>query len=85
MIDWGNPETLWILTNWCLWGAVVVSGLLIGREILKTVRLQFRPNEQPVPLDDHSFLVPELGMTMADGGKRTDAPSSMLPTPKSEE
>lgn len=84
MSDLGDPEKLWIMTNWCLWGAVVVSGLVIGRAILKAVRLQFRPNEQPVPLDDHAFLVPELGMTMADGGKRTDAPSSVPPAPTSE-
>jgi hypothetical protein len=84
MIDWGDPEKLWIMTNWCLWGAVVVSGLVIGREILKAVRLQFRPQECPATLDDHAFLVPELGMTMADGGKRTDAPSSAPPNPTNE-
>jgi hypothetical protein len=30
----------------------------------------------PVISDDHSFLIPGLGVTLADGGKRIDKASS---------
>lgn len=84
MIDWGNPETLWILTNRCLGAVVVVSGLVLAHDIVRQVRLQYRPQERPATLDDHAFLVSDLGMTMADGGKRTDASSSVPPASTSE-
>jgi len=29
--------------------------------------------------DDHAFATPELGLTMADGGKRIDSPKAAPP------
>jgi hypothetical protein len=84
MIDWGDPESLWILTNRCLGAVVVVSGLVLAYDIVRQLRLQFRPQERPAVLDDHAFLVPELGMTMADGGQRTDAAAPAPPAPPAE-
>ena len=72
MIDLGNPETLWTLTNQCIAAVVVISGLVVSHDIVKHLQLQFQPRRQPVRFDDHSFFVPELGLTMADGGERTD-------------
>jgi len=86
MIDFANPENLWSLTTQCIQAVVVVSGLVIARDIVKAVALQFRPGLNTAKaraFDDHTFLVPELGMTMADGGERTDQPAS--PAPKAEE
>jgi hypothetical protein len=73
MFDLGDPEKLWIAANWCVWGAAVVSGLVIVRETVLALRKRLDPSPKP-RLDDHSFLVPQLGMTMADGGERTDGP-----------
>ncbi len=73
MIDLLNPETLWTLTNQCIAAVVVVSGFIVARDIVQHLQLQFQPRQQRVRLDDHSFFVPELGLTMADGGERTDA------------
>ncbi len=72
MIDLLNPETLWTLTNQCIAAVVVVSGFIVARDIVQHLQLQFQPRQQRVRLDDHSFFVPELGLTMADGGERTD-------------
>jgi hypothetical protein len=84
MFDWGDPEALWILTNWCIGAAVVVSGLVLAHDIVKELRLQVRPKEHADALDDHAFLVPELGMTMADGGERRDKTSATPPSPPAE-
>ena len=72
MIDLTNPETLWTLTNQCIAAVVVVSGFIVARDIVKHLQFQFQPKTQRVRFDDHSFFVPELGLTMADGGERTD-------------
>jgi hypothetical protein len=72
MIDLTNPETLWTLTNQCIAAVVVISGAVVAYDIAKHLQLQFQPKEQRVRFDDHSFFVPELGLTMADGGERTD-------------
>ena len=72
MFDLMTPETLWTLTNQCIAAVVVVSGFIVARDIVKHLQLQFQPKTERVRFDDHSFFVPELGLTMADGGERTD-------------
>lgn len=76
-IDWSDPDTFWLnLTNIGL-GLVTLAccgavAYAIGREFL--VRLLHRAGKlaHEPELDDHTFRVPELGLTMADGGKRED-------------
>jgi hypothetical protein len=67
-LDWADPEVRWlVITNWTLFAvtiicvAVVAYGVAV--EILKRVR-------QPHTADDHAVLVPDLGLTMADGGEQ---------------
>ena len=71
MFNLGDPEQLWIATNWCVWSAAVVSGLVIAREVALALRNRLNPFPK-ARIDDHTFLVPQLGLTMADGGERTD-------------
>ena len=71
MFDTADPETFWLnVTNLAL-GLVTLSALLvlgyaIGREVLERVRAR---STVPATGDAHSFLHPELGLTMADGGE----------------
>jgi hypothetical protein len=71
-LDLGDPKTLWltitnivlgVLTLLCfvvvLWGATTAS--------LARLRKRWGFGLEP---DDHLFVAPGLGMTMADGGKK---------------
>jgi hypothetical protein len=67
-LNWSDPEVRWlIVTNWTLFAvtiicvAVVAYGVAV--EVVKRVR-------QHSTADDHAVLVPELGLTMADGGEK---------------
>jgi hypothetical protein len=71
MFDTADPETFWLnVTNLAL-GLVTLAALLalgyaIGREVIERVRARATV---PATEDAHSFLHPELGLTMADGGE----------------
>ena len=91
MIDFATPENLWTLTNLSIQAVVVVSGLVIARDVAKAFAYQFgaeAKTDRARVYDDHTFLVPELGLTMADGGERTDQPAEPVkpakPAPKAE-
>ena len=82
-IDWGNPQTLWLnLTNLALGIvtllALAILGVGVGQEILARRR---RAREVDGINDEmrHMLHVPELGMTMADGGEPLP---SRINTPK---
>jgi hypothetical protein len=80
MFDSMNSETLWLtLTNVGL-GIVTVAciiavGVVVTKEIYAGVRSKVRI---PQLQDDHSFMLGDLGITMADGGKRIDEKEQML-------
>ncbi len=68
-LSWSDPEVRWlVVTNWTLFAVTIVCLAVIaygvGVELLKRVRHQ-------ATADDHAVLVPELGLTMADGGEKT--------------
>jgi uncharacterized membrane protein YhiD involved in acid resistance len=69
-----DSETLWLtLTNIGL-GLVTLAciaavGVVIVKEVLADVRSKV---QVPQLQDDHSFMLSDLGITMADGGKRID-------------
>lgn len=73
MFDWVNGERLWILTNQIMGVVTVVAAYLIGRDVVRGVRLQLKPRERRVLADDHAFDIAGLGLTMADGGERRTA------------
>jgi hypothetical protein len=74
-----DSAVLWLnITNFAMLGAVIVCCVLLGgailREILGKVR---KPATSPTLADDgHAFHMPELGLTMADGGEREEKKSS---------
>lgn len=80
MFDSMNSETLWLtLTNVGL-GIVTVAciiavGVVVTKEIYGDIRSKVRV---PQLQDDHSFMLGDLGITMADGGKRIDEKELMV-------
>jgi hypothetical protein len=81
MFDTNDPAVLWLMiTNFAMGAVVLVCFLLLGgavvREILGRIR---KPATHPFTSDDHAFQLPELGLTMADGGEREDKASKKNP------
>jgi hypothetical protein len=70
-LDWSDPQTLWLnLTNLALGVvtllAVLVVGGAVGQELWARRRKAREAEDAASP---HVFAVPELGLTMADGGE----------------
>ena len=77
MFDLSDPKMFWLnIANIGLGivtlGCWVVVGFGVVQEILVHKR---KSKNTPVTSDDHAFLVPGLGVTLADGGKRIDKDS----------
>jgi hypothetical protein len=72
VFDYSDPKTLWLsITNIGLGLIVLVCCVVVARAFLHDL-LERRAQSvsaaaQP---DDHSFMEPELGITMADGGEK---------------
>ncbi len=75
MLDWtvSDPDTLWLnLTNIglgvCVLICVGVAVAGIGRDIY--AKMQARAAKRDVFVyESHSMMLPDLGLTMADGGE----------------
>ncbi len=87
MFDFSDPQTYWlnvvnIVLGLVTFACLVAVGSTFGREILGRMR-------QRVPSysrrDEHTFILPDLGITMADGGERIDETKSHQPPPVSDE
>jgi hypothetical protein len=66
-----GPDTFWLdFVNIGLGLVVLLCVLLVAFGVVRELR--YRLARRGTPLDDHAFETPELGMTMADGGKRVD-------------
>jgi hypothetical protein len=79
-IDWGNSQTLWLnLTNLAL-GIVTVLALgVVAFGVAQEVFEKRRKARQFAGMDEevrHMLRVPELGLTMADGGEPLPSPGS---------
>ncbi|MBI2429818.1 MAG: hypothetical protein HYV29_13690 [Ignavibacteriales bacterium] len=69
-----DSETMWLtITNLGLGivtlVCIVAVGVVITKEIFADARAKVKI---PALQDDHSFMLADLGITMADGGKRID-------------
>ena len=67
MFDWSDPNTFWLNITDIVLGlvtlaCVLIVGTAIAREVLARVANRARA-------DSHALAVPELGLTMADGGE----------------
>jgi hypothetical protein len=76
-----DPEALWLnVVNIALGVVVVVCVAVLAVAVMKELVLRYRQraalsaelDADMRALDDHAFPLPELGLTMADGGERLD-------------
>lgn len=74
MFDSMNSETLWLtITNFGLGIVTLVCLIAVGVVVTKEVFADMRSKVRiPQLQDDHSFMLNDLGITMADGGKIID-------------
>jgi hypothetical protein len=74
VFEFGDPKTFWLnVTNIALGVVTGICILFLGKslfqEIVQRVRAEKRATTK---VDEYSYMVPELGLTMADGGERLD-------------
>ena len=69
--DFFDPQTVWLnVTNLALGAVTLLCILAVGWGVATEVFARVRKH---VPINDgHAFFNPDLGWTMADGGKRLD-------------
>lgn len=68
-----EPDTFWLnFTNIALGLVTLACVLAIVAGIVR--ELVERRRQHAAAADDHAFATPQLGLTMADGGKRIDRP-----------
>jgi hypothetical protein len=73
MFDWSDPNTYWLNVTDIVLGLVVLACIaFVGQAVLREAfaRLSARFT---LPQDRHALAVPELGLTMADGGEPVDS------------
>ncbi|MDD5543100.1 MAG: hypothetical protein PHX83_07985 [Acidobacteriia bacterium] len=68
MFNATDPATFWLnLTNVAL-GLVTLACVIVVGRVVYSEMVMIRKRKS-VKEDDHAFLIPELGFTMADGGE----------------
>jgi hypothetical protein len=80
MFDLSDPKMFWLnITNIVLGLVTLACCAVVGYGVVREVLLRIRKSRTtPVISDDHTFHVPGLGITMADGGERLDHTSSAI-------
>ena len=70
MFDMNDPNTFWLnVTNIALGVVTLICCVVVGYGIVQEVLVRVRKRRASlVESDDHSLLVTDLGITMADGG-----------------
>jgi hypothetical protein len=69
-----DPTTFWLnFTNIVLGAVTLICVAVVARVVYREVA--FMRKRRKVDADDHAFMIPELGFTMADGGERDPAPA----------
>jgi len=72
MFNFNDPNTLWLnVTNIVLGIVTLICCVAVGWGVYQDVRARIK-KRVPVRIDDHVFVIPGLGVTMADGGERLD-------------
>lgn len=74
MFDFNDPETFWLnVTNLALGAVTLICCLIVGFGVIVELVERLRARVKSAVLaDDHAFVLPQLGTTMADGGERED-------------
>jgi hypothetical protein len=72
MFDINDPNTFWLnVTNIGLGVVTLICLAVVGYGVVQEVLVRVR-KRRTIEADDHAMLVPELGLTMADGGERIE-------------
>lgn len=71
-----DPELFWLtVTNIALGVVALLCVGAVASAVMHELLARARPRAtSALPADDHAFLVPELGVTMADGGEKLEPP-----------
>jgi hypothetical protein len=78
MFDLINPNTFWLNTiNFAVALAILACCVVVGKGVYQDVRVWIGKRVHGTS-DDHAFVLPGLGITMADGGMRLDGKSKDL-------
>jgi hypothetical protein len=74
VFEFGDPKTFWLnVTNIALGVITGVCILVLGKSLFQEIVARVRVDKRATAkVDDYSYMVPELGLTMADGGERVD-------------
>jgi hypothetical protein len=78
MFDWSDPNTLWLNVTDIALGIVTLACLaFVAQAAFREVyaRLANRVSAR-LHEDSHALALPELGLTMADGGEPINTPKS---------
>jgi hypothetical protein len=71
MFDLSDPNTFWLnVTNIALGLVTAICCAVVGYGVIQEVLARFR-SRKAIEADDH-ILLSDLGLTMADGGKRIE-------------
>ena len=74
MLDLSDPKMIWLnITNMVLGIVTIVCFVVVGYGLVQEILARISKSKTtPVASDDHAFVAPDLGVTMADGGERAD-------------
>lgn len=73
MFDLADPKTYWLsITNIGLGIVVLACVIVVARAIVQDLLERRSLRASAGVFDDHTFMEPSLGITMADGGEKRD-------------
>lgn len=68
-----DPETVWLnITNIALGVMTLLCVVVVGWGVVSELFDRVKAKALATQPDDHSFALPDLGLTMADGGKKVE-------------
>ena len=68
MFDWSDPNTYWLnITDIALGVCTLVCVVLVAQAVVREGWARIR--QRVAAPDPHALAIPELGLTMADGGE----------------
>ena len=75
MFDLSDPRTYWLnITNIGLGLVTLICCAIVGRALFRDISERLRARSaETVTVDDHAFVHAQLGLTMADGGEKTES------------
>lgn len=70
MLNWSDPTTFWLNITDIVLGVVTLAGVaFVAQAAFREVYARLTLRLPRLHEDTHALALPELGLTMADGGK----------------